>query len=386
MLNDFRSLMALYMGVLAISLGTGITMPVLPLYARSLGASYIEVGFLGTSYSLVYIMLAAPSGWLSDKIGRKVIIAVSTSLCGVAAALYLSTSNVASMFLIRAIEGAAWSSFWPALEALVTEASGELLAGKVMGICSASYGIGSMMGSFLGGFIMAFLGFQAAFLFYLFFSIMATLILVNVKVRNIQDNIKTQIHELKKSSEKYNVAALLVAYIVSFSYNMLLAVMLTLFPVYVEDLKIEAFWIGVFLAALWLGRAIFFIYAGKLSDTLGRENVLIPTMACLSLASLMITASSNVALLFAASLLIGSGLGASFPVTIALISDVTPSHRKGVMMGLFETFCGIGTFTGSTIGGLIAEVDARNPYILCGIICAICTSILILYKFKVKNR
>jgi MFS family permease len=378
--------MVVYIGVLAITLGTGIVMPVIPLYARSLGASYMEVGLLGTSYSLIYVMLAVPSGWLSDRIGRKVIIAISASLCVLAAVLYLSASNIASLLLIRVIEGGAWCSFWPALEALVTEVSGELSAGKAMGICSASYGVGSLIGSVLGGFVMVFFGFQAAFLLYFCLSVMATLILANVKVRKAQGHIETQIYEIKKSSGKHSAATLSVAYIVSFSYTMLLAVMLTLFPVYAEDLKIEAFWIGVLLAALWLGRVVFFIYAGRLSDILGRENILMPAVACLSVASLIIAASSDVTPLFVANLLIGSGLGAAFPVTIALISDVTPSHRKGIMMGLFETFCGIGMFAGSTIGGWIAEIDARYPYILCGVVCAVCTSIVMLYRLKTKNR
>jgi len=290
------------------------------------------------------------------------------------------------LFFIRLIEGSAWCSFWPALEALMMEVSGELSAGKAMGICSASYGIGSLIGSILGGFVMVLFGFQTAFLLYFCLSVMATLILANVKVRKKQDYVETQIQEIKKFNEKYAAAALSVACIVPFSYTMVLSVMLTFFPVYAEDLRIETIWIGVLLAALWLGRVIFFIYAGRLSDTLGRENILMPAMACLSTASLIIALSSNAIPLFIANLLIGSGLGAAFPVTIALISDFTPSRRKGVMMGLFETFCGVGMFAGSTIGGRIAEIDARYPYILCGAVCAVCTSIVMFYKLKIKDQ
>lgn len=233
---------------------------------------------------------------------------------------------------------------------------------------------------------MVLFGFQTAFLLYFCLSVMATLILANVKVRKKQDYVETQIQEIKKFNEKYAAAALSVACIVPFSYTMVLSVMLTFFPVYAEDLRIETIWIGVLLAALWLGRVIFFIYAGRLSDTLGRENILMPAMACLSTASLIIALSSNAIPLFIANLLIGSGLGAAFPVTIALISDFTPSRRKGVMMGLFETFCGVGMFAGSTIGGRIAEIDARYPYILCGAVCAVCTSIVMFYKLKIKDQ
>jgi MFS family permease len=166
---------------------------------------------------------------------------------------------------------------------------------------------------------------------------------------------------------------------------MLLIVMLTLFPVYVYDLGMETFWIGVLLGAFWLGRIVFFMFAGRLSDAFGRENVLMPTMTCLSIASMMIVASSNFMYLFIISLIIGCGLGSAYPVTVALISDVTPSQRRGVMMGLFETFCGIGMLVGSTLGGWIAEFNVGGPYILCSTLCAVCTLIIVAYKLKIKS-
>jgi MFS family permease len=121
MLGGIRSLMTIYVGVLVIALGVGVVTPAIPLYARSLGASYVEVGLLGTFYSLTYIVLAVLPGWLSDHVGRRVIITGSAVLCEFAAFLYLISSNVVSLFLVRVVEGSAWCSLWSALEALVTE-------------------------------------------------------------------------------------------------------------------------------------------------------------------------------------------------------------------------------------------------------------------------
>jgi predicted MFS family arabinose efflux permease len=55
------------------------------------------------------------------------------------------------------------------------------------------------------------------------------------------------------------------------------------------------------------------------------------------------------------------------------------------MMGLFETFCGIGMLVGSTLGGWIAEFNARNPYILCSTLCAVCTLMIVAYKLRTKS-
>jgi MFS family permease len=159
---------------------------------------------------------------------------------------------------------------------------------------------------------------------------MATVIFANIKdgwMRGFTG--ARELNEVENLSKKHSVVALIVSYFASFSYSMLLSVMLTLFPVYVYDLGVETFWIGVLLGAFWLGRIVFFMFAGRLSDAFGRENVLMPIMACLSIASMMIVASSNFMHLFIVNLIIGCGLGSAFPVTVALISDFTPSQRRG---------------------------------------------------------
>jgi len=385
MFGGVRSLMAVYVGVLVIALGVGVVTPAIPLYARSLGASYVEVGLLGTFYSLTYIVLAVLSGWLSDRVGRKVVITGSAFLCGFAAFLYLISSNVVSLFLVRVVEGGAWCSFWSVLEALVTELAGGR-AGGAMGVCGVFYGVGYLIGSILGGFLVSSYGFKATFLLYFCLSFMAAAIFANVKAGGMRGYAGAgELYGVEVLGGRHGAIALLTSYVLSFCLSILWIVMVTLFPVYVEDLGVDAFWIGVLLGAFWLGHIIFFVFAGRLSDTFGRENVLIPSMACLSIASMLMAASSDFTILFIVNLIIGCGLGSAYPVAVALISDVTSSQRRGVMMGLFETFFGIGMLVGSTLGGWIAEFNARDPYILCGVLCVACTFMVVAYKFRIKG-
>ncbi|MCR6692425.1 MAG: MFS transporter [archaeon YNP-LCB-003-016] len=385
MLSSVRSLMTIYVGVLVIALGVGVVTPAIPLYARSLGASYVEVGLLGTFYSLTYIVLAVLSGWLSDHVGRKVVITGSAVLCGFAAFLYLISSSVISLFLARVVEGGAWCSFWSALEALVTELAWGR-AGGAMGVCGMFYGVGYLIGSVLGGFLVSSYGFKATFLLYFCLSFMATVIFANVKARGMRSYAGVrELYGVEVLGGRHGAIALLTSYVLSFCLSILWIVMITLFPVYVEDLRVNAFWIGVLFGAFWLGHIVFFVFAGRLSDTFGRENVLIPSMACLSIASMLIVASSDFTILFIVNLIIGCGLGSAYPVAVALISDVTPSQRRGVMMGLFESLWGIGMLVGSTLGGWIAEFNVRGPYILCGVLCAVCTLTVVAYKLRTKS-
>src|SRR5688572_29106188 len=57
--------------------GFGIIIPILPLYAERHGASTFEIGLLLASYSLAQFVFAPILGTLSDRVGRKPVLAVS---------------------------------------------------------------------------------------------------------------------------------------------------------------------------------------------------------------------------------------------------------------------------------------------------------------------
>ncbi|MFQ6080572.1 MAG: MFS transporter [Candidatus Bathyarchaeia archaeon] len=373
-----RELVAVYTAIFSISMGVGMVTPIIPLYARSLGASYVGIGLIGTSYAIVYMMLAIPSGKLSDRIGRRVVIAASASLSGVASVLYLLAGSVSHLILIRAIDGMAWTLFWPSIEALTTEISGPPSAGKGMGLSAASYGFGSMVGGFLGGLIVTCFGFRATFVLYLTLSIVTALL--TVAIREEGDSRRSFKARGTSSTQPltWDKATLVVACAVSVAYSIVLAIVLTLFPVYAEGLGMETFWIGVLFATFWLGRIISFICAGRLSDKLGRNAVLAPALAGSAVASLLVALSGEIGLLSGAILIMGISLGATFPVTIALISDVAPSSSRGVAMGLFEASSGLGMLIGPAVGGVMAEMfDPRYPYFLCMFISAGCSLVVL---------
>ena len=373
-----RELVAVYIAIFSISMGAGVVTPIIPLYARSLGASYVGIGLIGASYAIVYMMLAIPSGKLSDRIGRRVVIAASACLSGVASILYLLAGSVNHLILIRAIEGMVWTLFWPSIEALTTEISGLPSAGKAMGLSTASYGFGSMIGGFLGGLIVTCFGFRATFVLYLALSVVTALLTVAIREEGSSKRSFKAIGTSSTQPLTWNKATLVLACAVSVAYSIVLGIVLTLFPVYAEGLAMETFWIGVLFATFWLGRIISFICAGRLSDKLGRKAVLAPALVGSAVASLLVALSGEIGLLSGAILIMGISLGALFPVTIALISDVVSSSRRGMAMGFFEASSGLGMLIGPAVGGVMAEMfDPRYPYFLCMFISAVCSLVVL---------
>lgn len=373
-----RELVAVYTAIFSISTGVGIATLTIPMYARSLGASYVGIGLTGVSFAIVYTILAIPSGKLSDKFGRRVVMVASASLSGVASVLYMLAGNVNHLILIRAVEGMAWGSFWPSIEALTTDISGPPSAGKAMGLSTASYGFGSMIAGFLGGLIVTYFGFRAAFVLYLALCVVTALLVVAVRE---EGSSKRSFRAIETSSTQpltLDKATLVVACFVSVAYSVVLGIVLTLFPVYAKGLGIETFWIGVLFATFWLGRIISFICAGRLSDKFGRKVILAPALVGSAVSSLLVALSGEIGLLFGAILIMGISLGATFPVTIALISDVVPSSSRGAAMGFFEASSGLGMLIGPAVGGVTAEMfDPRYPYFLCMFVSVVCTLVVL---------
>lgn len=372
------NLVAVYLFIFTLSLAIGIATPVIPLYANSLGASYIEIGLIGTAFAIVFTILATPIGKFSDRSGRKPVLVLSATLSAVAAGLYLLAGTVSQMIFIRALEGIAWAALWPPAEALITELAGTSNAGRAMGLSTASYGTGFALGSFTGGLIGSMFGYRATFAFYLVLSIVAILIaLIRIRGAEVKQSPKmvTTLRTLQPKFPNWMNRTVVLSNVVGAAYTFALGMILTLFAVYAKNLGIAVFWIGTLFTLFWIGRIIASLLAGQISDKVGRKRVLVPALIGCAVGSVLIAALATVNSLAIAVIILGLAIGAIFPVTVALISDNVPSTNKGVAMGVFETSCAIGLMLAPATGGVIADLyDARYPYILSAfpsIVCAL---------------
>jgi DHA1 family tetracycline resistance protein-like MFS transporter len=131
-------------------LGFGIVVPLLPLYARHLGAGPASVGLLLAVFSAAQFVSAPLLGRLSDRVGRKPLLimslagtALASLLTGVAGSLWL-------LMVARVLDGASGGSV------AVAQASAADMVGpkdrvRVFGLLGAAYGVGFVIGPAIGG-------------------------------------------------------------------------------------------------------------------------------------------------------------------------------------------------------------------------------------------
>lgn len=366
--RQHASLLTLSAFVFTLMFAIGMATPVEPLYASGLGASWTEIGLMGTSWGLTLMLLGILSGKLSDRFGRKPLLVASGGLSALAALLYLVSSTVVQVILLRIIEGAAWALFWPTVEALATEIVPRSEAGRAMGIATATYGVAFASGSLAGGSIVGALGYHLMFASYLGISLVSVIVAVFL-LREPRHERTYAEEEHPRHGPPWFSRTILLAYFLGATYTFGLGMILTLFSVYAKDLGIAVLWIGGLFGFFWMGRIVGSIGGGRLSDRHGRKPIAVAAMLASCFGFILVAASTGFELLVGAVIVLGFSIGAAFPVGVALISDNISQSARGYAMGIFETTCAAGFMAASTLGGFMADFfSPRTPYLLAAII------------------
>lgn len=339
----------------------GFSVTISPLLAFKMGASWIDIGLMGAAWGLVFTSSAFLTGRISDRIGRKPILATSALTSALAAFLFLRASSVIELIAVRGLEGFAWACFWPPMEALATETSHAERTGRIMGLVTTAYSLAFAASSILAGLVTSLFGFAYAFMSYLGISTLAmpAILVFNVTKPQLSPHSVTS----GSRSSKLFSGNLVLGYFLGFAYTFGFANVWTLFSVYSSGIGVQVAWIGVAFAVFWVGRIFGATIAGSISDIFGRKKTVLLVLAVGSVGFVAIGIAQGWWLLVVGALLAGFSVGGVFPVNVSIISDDVDPNRRGSVMGFYEMACAVGFMIASGAGGLVAQViSPRAPY------------------------
>ncbi len=161
-----KPLFVIFMTVLIDLLGVGILVPVIPILLAdptakdfllpanmSLDQGFILLGFLTAIYPFMQFLAAPILGQLSDKYGRKRLLAISllgTSISYVLFAIGILTKNIPLLFISRAFDGITGGNIAVAQAAVADITTPENRV-KNFGLMGAAFGFGFVVGPYIGG-------------------------------------------------------------------------------------------------------------------------------------------------------------------------------------------------------------------------------------------
>lgn len=135
-----------------------------PAMGAELGASAVQLSWILTTFLLSTAAFLVPCGRLGDLLGRARIFKVGMVTFAALTALAGLVDSVASMVVVRLVQGVAASMAFATAMPLVIDAFPARERGRVLGISTAAVYVGLSCGPPLGGLVAQHLGWRAIFL------------------------------------------------------------------------------------------------------------------------------------------------------------------------------------------------------------------------------
>ena len=340
-----------------IALGYGVVSPVLPEYARHFGVSISAATFVVTAFAIMRLCFAPVSGVLVQRLGERrvyvsglLIVAVSTAACAF-------THTYWQLLLFRSLGGVGSTMFFVSALGLMIRISPHDARGKVAGMFSSAFLVGSVAGPVLGS-LTAGLGLNAPFLIYgAALLVAAAVVFINLRHSTLaapaEENELTVTVGVALRHRAYR-AALLSNFATGWSA---FGLRIALVPLFVtEVLHRGPGMAGAALATFAAGNVAAVIPSGRLSDRTGRRPLLIIGLAVTGVATAVVGLAPSLPLFLAGALVAGAATGVFTSPQQAAVADIIGSKaRGGTAVATFQMMSDFGAIVGSYGVGQLAQ-------------------------------
>lgn len=366
--------------------GAYMRIPVLPLFARGLGADTLQVGMITSSFMLVAGLLCFPLGIISDRLGRKRLILAGLLLSSATSFLLGFSKTPWQLLGVYLFSGAGIAAFAPTMMSFVIDFSPKTHIGRSYGWYTMSLYGGMSVGPALGGFAAQVLSFEWVFtISALFTFIMFWIALMALPGHPGQHH---QSRPERKNTAIFRELArnrfLLACLLVTLGSSFCLGVFITFAPLHASDQGIGVGEIGIIFGVQAVVNALCRIPFGYLSDQVAdRKKMVFAGLLGYSLSIVGIGVSSSLSSFLVSAFAMGICMGIAFTAIGALIAEVVPSDSRGFAMGAYNTCIYLGMMLSALIMGMITrDLGFRFGFITTALINAVCAlAFLLLFRF-----
>ena len=365
------TLFALWLMVFTAASQTIIVTPILPLIAAELGVAVGRLGSLVSVYSVVLAAAALVMGPVSDRIGRKRVMAIGSGVLAVVLAGHGLADTYPKLLVARVLAGAGGGMLSGAAVSYVGDAFPYARRGWATGWVMSGVPFGLVIGIPLGRILAAGLGYRAPFV--AFAGVMAVAFVLVVAVVPQPNVERTERPTVSGALRLY--AALLrrpgpamaaLLYLVMYGGLGLLIVFL---PAWISDRFSLAVTFGGepltlgglpvdFIALLFLaGGAASVVVgprAGALSDRLGRKPLVLASSVCLTvLTALLPFVLAERWMAVVLYVLLMALFSMRMAPLQALLTALVPATERGAFLSLTIAVGQVGTALGASLGGVL---------------------------------
>ncbi|APB31467.1 MFS transporter [Vagococcus teuberi] len=137
-------------------LGAGLVIPVMPMLKEDMHLSGSTMGLMISVFAVLQLIVSPIAGSLSDKVGRKLIIAIGMLIFAISELIFGLGQVVSWLYVSRGLGGIAAALIMPSVTAYVADVTTFDERPKAMGLVSAAISGGFIIGPGAGGFLAHF--------------------------------------------------------------------------------------------------------------------------------------------------------------------------------------------------------------------------------------
>ncbi|MGX9790500.1 MFS transporter [Mycobacterium sp. MMS18-G62] len=352
-----REVWVLIAANVVVALGYGVVAPVLPQYARHFGVSISAATFVISAFALMRLVAAPPAGLLVQRSGERrvyitglLIVALSTAACAFAETYW-------QLLLFRSLGGLGSAMFTVSSLGLMIRISPPDARGRVAGLFSSGFLVGSVAGPVLGSLTVG-LGLAAPFVIYgAALLVAAAVVFVNLRhsavaapESNSEPPVSVRVvlrHPAYRAALFSNFATGWAAF----------GLRIALVPLFVVDvLGRGPGFAGIALATFAVGNISAVIPSGYLSDRVGRRKLLIVGLTVSAASTVLVGYTSSLPVFLAAAYVTGAATGIFVSPQQAAVADIVGNKaRGGTAVATFQMMADLGSIVGSVVVGQVAE-------------------------------
>jgi MFS family permease len=339
-------------------LDTHLLIPVMSLYAYELGASVGIVGLIIGLYSIANTPANIIFGRLVDRFGYRLPLIAGLVGDAVGMFLYSLCRWPVHLALVRMFHGITGGMVGPATMSAAAYHGSENQHGRAMAFYGMSLAAATLVGYGMSGLIASRLGYKVVFFVgagLLGIGALLSLLLPGGRHQDLTKTRKSPGEGWQKVAHLLRSRGLIVPYCAIFAQYFTFGGVVTLLPLYIKDLGMEALHVGMLLAAFAIMFIILQLPMGTLSDRVGRLGLSAAGLALGILALVLMPWVTAFPWLVVVMAVYGVAYGTIFPSISAMVADQTSPGERGMATGIFHALLTSGVAIGAPVMGWVGS-------------------------------
>ena len=374
-------------------ISTEMVTSVLPLYIiKDLDLSRTILGAIEVSGEFVNYIFRIPSGYISDKIGkRKILIIIGYGVSTISKPFFIFVTSFLDTIIVRISDRIGKGIRTAPRDALIADSIDQSISGKAFGIHRTLDQIGAIIGPLFAFLILElFQNIQYIFLLSIIPGIISLFILIYFVKDKLYTNSKKgltnitffsnlQILFIENKTFVYIIIILGIFSLGAFNYSFVLLKS--------SDLGVEQSFIPIIYTIINITHTIIGIPSGILSDRIGKERVLIIGFLLFIISTIFMYFSdkNNIIYVISIPLIYGLYVGISETIQRALISKYVSQQNRGTAFGFYGLIVGVCLLIGNITFGFLWDNYDINIALLYSISLSTLAIIFMFGFIKIKK-